>query len=476
MTELLDQKYKDQLSTWIGKKCHFRLLYKISRDGCSAATFHQQCNGQGATVTVFYNTNNTIYGGYLAQSWHSNGAYINDPNAFLFRLQYNGSSNPLKCPISNTATAGYGHNNYGPTFGGHDIYSFGGNINKSGNYFQLNGSFNMGNSYTLNGQSSNSIANGNLQVTDLEVYQVKDGPDPNKSSGKTVDSVLDNPWRKFPEFNDEAVQQVKELIVDFEPESDAELSAVNILLIGQIGAGKSSFFNSVNSIFRGKITSKARSGSFEHSLTTVFRKYTIKDQNSGHNLKIRLCDTRGLEEDFTIDAQEIAYILDGNVPDRYQFNPSSPFTTETFGFIRNPRLGDKIHCVAFVVDGSTIDVMPQKILKQLKELQGRMNQRNIPQVVYLTKLDKVCRKVDEDTSNMFYSPAVRDTVNKVADVMGLPRGHILPIKNYENETSLDPNIDILILKALKQTADFADDYLEEQLDKMAAEGRRKEKD
>ncbi|XP_062582888.1 uncharacterized protein LOC134244647 [Saccostrea cucullata] len=105
-----------------------------------------------------------------------------------------------------------------------------------------------------------------------------------------------------------------------------------------------------------------------------------------------------------------------------------------------------------------------------------MNQRNIPQVVYLTKLDKVCASVNKDASKMFHSPAVRDTVDKVADVMGLPRGYIMPIKNYESETSLEPNIDILILKALKQTADFADDYLEEQVDKMAAEGRREEKD
>ncbi|XP_062610572.1 interferon-induced protein 44-like [Saccostrea cucullata] len=318
MTELLDRKYRDQLGTWIGKTCHFRLLYKISRDGCSATTFHQKCDGQGPTVTVLYNTNNTIYGGYLSQSWNSTCSYLNDPNAFLFRLQYNGSSNPLKCAVTKTGYAGYGHNNYGPTFGGgHDIHTFSGTINSSGNYFSLNGYLHgLGNSYNLNGQNIDSITNNSLQVTDLEVYLVKDGPDPNKS---IMDSeLLENPWRKFPDFDVKTVQQLKEAVVEYEPESEANVTAVNILLIGQIGAGKSSFFNSVNSIFRDKITSKARSGSFEHSLTTVFRKYTIKDQNSGHNLKIRLCDTRGLEEDFTIDAQEMAYILDGNVPDRYQ--------------------------------------------------------------------------------------------------------------------------------------------------------------
>eukprot|EP00105_Crassostrea_gigas_P045706 XP_019929854.1 PREDICTED: interferon-induced protein 44-like isoform X5 [Crassostrea gigas] len=481
MTELLNQKYRDQLVTWIGKPCHFRLLYKISRDGCSATTFHQKCDSQGATVTVLYNTNNTIYGGYLSQSWKSNSAYINDPNAFLFRLQYNGSSNPLKFPINQPTYAGFGVEGYGPSFGaGSDMITFTGTINSSGKYFSLNGSVNsIGSYYSLNGQNSTSITNNNLQVTDLEVYQVLDGPDPKKTKFKMAESsLLDKPWRKFPEFNAETANKLKEELVDYGQDSETGVRAANILLIGQIGAGKSSFFNSVNSIFRGKITSKARSGSFEHSLTTVYRKYNIKDHNSGQTLKIRLCDTRGLEEEFTIDPQEISHILDGNIPDRYQFNPSAPFTTETFGFIRNPHLGDRIHCVAFVVDGSTIDVIPEKILKQMKAMQSRMNQRNIPQVVYLTKLDKVCPMVEEDAGHMFHSSAVREAVDKIADVMGLPRGFVLPIKNYESETILDQNIDILILKALKQTSDFTDDYMEEQVEKMVAENGqgRKEKE
>ncbi|XP_078309425.1 uncharacterized protein LOC144617855 [Crassostrea virginica] len=176
MAELLDKKYKDQLVAWIGRPCHFRLLYKISRDGCSARTFHQKCDDQGPTVTVLYNTNNTIYGGYLSQSWINGGCYINDPSAFLFRLQYNGSSNPLKFPVSNAVYAGYGQIEYGPTFGGHDIKTFTSTINKSGNYFPLNGSVSdLGNSYNLNGQNSSYIANDSLQVTDLEVYKVEEG-------------------------------------------------------------------------------------------------------------------------------------------------------------------------------------------------------------------------------------------------------------------------------------------------------------
>ena len=174
MPELLQKAYKDQLVKWIGRPCHFRLLYKISRDGCSAPTFHQKCDSQGPTVTVLYNTNKTIFGGYLSQSWNSSMAYINDLSAFLFRLQYNGASNPLKFSVSEAASAGYGNSHYGPTFGaGHDIQTFTGTINKSKDYFSLNGYVHdIGNSYKLYGQNSSDITNDSVQVTDLEVYSV----------------------------------------------------------------------------------------------------------------------------------------------------------------------------------------------------------------------------------------------------------------------------------------------------------------
>ncbi|XP_022300318.2 interferon-induced protein 44-like [Crassostrea virginica] len=275
------------------------------------------------------------------------------------------------------------------------------------------------------------------------------------------------PWRKFPSFSEEILQELKTDILNYTPVNE-NVSSANILLIGQIGAGKSSVLNSVNSIYRGKITSRALCGSFEHSLTTTFRKYNIKDYNSGQTLKLRLCDTRGLEEEFTADVQEMSYILDGNVPDRYQFNPTSPFNTKTPGFIPSPKFEDKIHCMAFVLDGSTIDVMPEKILTQIKAIQNVTNLKNIPQVVYVTKMDKVCSDVQMDPTIMFHNESVCEAVNKTSNVMGIPRGHIYPIINYESETTLDANLDILLLQALKQTASFADDFIDDVLGSFKA--------
>lgn len=116
-TPLLTKDNKAQLSSWIGKKCQFELLYKISRDGCCSSTFHDICDGKGPTVTMLYNTDNTVYGGFLSQSWTSSGNYIDDPNAFLFILSHQSVQNPRKFPLTDHTKAAFAHNLFGPTFG-----------------------------------------------------------------------------------------------------------------------------------------------------------------------------------------------------------------------------------------------------------------------------------------------------------------------------------------------------------------------
>ena len=58
-----------------------------------------------------------------------------------------------------------------------------------------------------------------------------------------------------------------------------------------------------------------------------------------------------------------------------QFNPTIPFTADFPGYVKNPDLGDKIHCVAFVIDGSTVDLMQDKVYKQIKDIRIKLNHR-----------------------------------------------------------------------------------------------------
>lgn len=90
----------------------------------------------------------------------------------------------------------------------------------------------------------------------------------------------------------------------------------------------------------------------------------------------------------------------------------------------------------------------------------------------LTKVDKICPEVDDDVTNTYTSTAICEAVNKVAVIMGIPRAHVFPVKNYENETNLKLTWDILIMDALKRSLDFSNDFIDEQLHKLATEEKR----
>lgn len=62
-------------------------------------------------------------------------------------------------------------------------------------------------------------------------------------------------------------KELMESIKGYKPTVNS-VSQVRVLLIGPVGAGKSSFFNSINSIYRGHVTSQAIAGSSTTSLTT----------------------------------------------------------------------------------------------------------------------------------------------------------------------------------------------------------------
>ncbi|XP_062622114.1 interferon-induced protein 44-like [Saccostrea cucullata] len=442
MTALLITRDKKQLSEWIGKDCHFKLLYKISRDGCTPQKFHELCDNKGPTVTIFYNTDNNVYGGYASESWKSEGGWYTDENSFLFKLYTSSKWQPTIFPLKGGQTSNlYFNSGYGPKF--EDLKSFENKVDSTLGSFSLTPD-NMFQSRYYDSKNED----GHNNVTDMEVYLIKDR--------------LTVPWRQSPAWEQQTLHNLRDFIRSFSPLKDSKVSEVNILLIGQVGAGKSSLLNTFNSIFRGEISSRAWTGSAQHSLTTSFNKLRVRDQSSGNFLKFRLCDTRGLEESLAIKNEDIVYILDGNLPNNYKFNPVAAASTDINGFQKHPTLKDKIHVVVYVLNGSTFDVIPEWIFKKLKDIREMIIDRGIPLLVFVTKIDKVCSSVDDDIQEVFHSQVIKEMVDKIAEGITIPRAHVLPVKNYEREGCLETDISILALNALKQALLFTNDFLENQ--------------
>lgn len=179
MAGRLTEGDKDRIEQWIGKgPKSFTLLYSITRDGCNATTFHQKCDNQGPTVTVLYNQQGSVYGGYTSASWCSvnGGQYANTEDSFMFQLKSSGNQKENKFPLKPEGKQHsiYCYTNYGPLFGedGTDLNTFNGRINNAGGSFSLNGSMNIGKNYDNLGIARDQINNGSMTSTELEVYKI----------------------------------------------------------------------------------------------------------------------------------------------------------------------------------------------------------------------------------------------------------------------------------------------------------------
>ncbi|WAQ94439.1 IF44L-like protein, partial [Mya arenaria] len=249
------------------------------------------------------------------------------------------------------------------------------------------------------------------------------------------------------------VESLKEEVKGIRPPAGLDVPYFNILLMGPLGSGKSSFCNLMASVFRGGISQQAGvGGSSESSTTTMF---TVGDKVS-----LQLYDTRGIADTDTLDLMQCNYILEDNVPDFYEMPLASLMSNDDADFQQRPTLSNKIHCVVFVLDGSTVGDIPTPVLHKLKWYRDLLNRKGIPQAVLVTQIDKLCDKTAENVCNTFFSPNVQEVIEKVADLLKFPRNSIWPVKNYEEEVESDESVNILALLAVRQIMYLAEDYLE----------------
>ncbi|RXM31429.1 hypothetical protein EOD39_7006 [Acipenser ruthenus] len=324
------------------------LLYKASVHGYNNAAFHNKCDRQGPTLTVGYNNSGFIFGGYTSMSFTQTGQYLADEKAFIFSWK---SNDPEKQPLRiPVVNAQYAilDNNLGPSFGAALVFL-------NGNVAEV--ITNPGQYYTFNAAE---LHGDDLNLTECEVYRVE----------------------------------------------------LRVLLVGPVGAGKSSFFNSVNSVFRGHVTNQAPAGSSATSLTT-------------------------------------------------KFNPSMAIQEDTPGFIKSAEMKDRIHCVAFVMDACKVKIMSAKLEEKFSAIRKKVNFIGVPQLVLLTKVDEACELVASDVSSVYKSRFIEGKMQEVGARLGIPVSCIVPVRNYSTELELDCNTDILLLSAIVQMLRFADNYFDD---------------
>ncbi|KAF7698356.1 interferon-induced protein 44-like isoform X1 [Silurus meridionalis] len=273
--------------------------------------------------------------------------------------------------------------------------------------------------------------------------------------GKADFGVFDRPWRNINWNKSELEEKLREFTV-----CNQQIKHFRFLMKGPIGAGKSSFVNSIDSAFQNRVTNKAiASSSSNVSCTRIYRPYKIKDGNSG-TLSFMFYDTMGVEDgkEDGIHLEDLKSALRGNLPDEYKFNPRGHLTPEDPHFNNKPSMEERTHCLICVVSANSISQISDEIFEKLNLNFRHATDIGIPQVVIMTMIDQVCPLVKKDLRNVYTSKKIKEKMMVCSDRLSIPMTCIFPVKNYYEEIETNNDMDVLLLSALKQILHFANDY------------------
>ncbi|TRY64408.1 hypothetical protein DNTS_017101 [Danionella cerebrum] len=260
--------------------------------------------------------------------------------------------------------------------------------------------------------------------------------------------------------SDRDLQNLKSKLENFTP-SRPEVKQIQVLIAGQIGAGKSSFINTICSTFCGRIVSRAQVNSADvgHSFTQNLKGFTIRSQKK--ELPIVLKDIMGLEPEALAGAQpdDIISTLYGHVKDGYEFDPKHALSSENQHYTKDPSLSDQCFCLVYIIDANTLEFVNDKVLEKMNDIRNKIRSKGIPQVIVMTKVDEVCPLVNKDLNFVYRSKKIKEKMELCSAKMGLPLMNIFPVKNYHIEVETNDVVDYLQLMALQQILNLADDRM-----------------
>ncbi|KAM9431952.1 interferon-induced protein 44-like [Clarias gariepinus] len=237
-----------------------------------------------------------------------------------------------------------------------------------------------------------------------------------------------------------------------------EVQELRFLLYGPVGTGKSSTINTIKSIFEGRqYVNCLAAAESTTSHTLCYECYRFANEEGLFPFAFN--DIMGAEAQGGVQNQDIISALKGHMKEGYTFNANVPLSENNRYYHQNPSLNDQMHCLVYVVSADKISMLDQDFIQKLKYVRETASRMGIPQVVFMTKVDRTCPLTKDNLKNVYKSKKIRDKMYECSNILGVPVNCIFPLVNYHEETHVNEDINCLMLDALTQIINFANDFV-----------------
>ncbi|MEQ2242570.1 hypothetical protein ILYODFUR_037168, partial [Ilyodon furcidens] len=181
--------------------------------------------------------------------------------------------------------------------------------------------------------------------------------------------LLDEPWLQM-EWGgrDTDLQFIK----DYTPTADGQ-QQFRILLHGPVGAGKSSFINSVISSLEGRICHRAVAfNTGQSGFTKQYKTYRIQTGNQENMSPLVLNDMMGLENinlrHRRVHVKDVKKAMKGRIKDGYKFNPDCGLSETDPFYNKTPNVNDKVHFLVSVINADKVHLLADNVVEIIQEI------------------------------------------------------------------------------------------------------------
>ncbi|XP_055082524.1 interferon-induced protein 44-like isoform X2 [Periophthalmus magnuspinnatus] len=280
-------------------------------------------------------------------------------------------------------------------------------------------------------------------------------------------TVFDKPWREIDWGNN--AKLLKELW-EYKPQNE-DVRHIRVLVYGPVGAGKSSFINSITTALLGRMAIPAavnNAQSDEGSFTVQYQTHRIRKRkrrlrDSRTHYPVVFNDIMGLESDQNVGvrAEDIKLAMMGHVKEGYKFNSMTSISPSDPYYNPHPKPDDKVHVLVLLLSANCPET-DSSVIQKMKEVRQTARDLGIPQIAIGTHIDEICDEIEKDVKNVYKSKSLKTKMEMFSGEVGIPLNCIMALKNYSGaEMKNSPDMDTLILTALKHMVDFGDDFIEE---------------